>query len=208
MLLIALGWDLLHWRIHICARAWYRLVSLSVYVLMDIINITSSTVGMRLCCVSSQVVGCATALLYCIDVYVCVCMRYMYVVYMSSAFSYGVHKHGASIGRYVAEVRNERLCSIAAIQTTPLSVLWFYFLSSVAPMYLVRYSLRSCIHTSCGAYMLRFSVAICFHAVFKECIRSHNLFMGKVQCTERTHTHTHIDATRLHIYHSYAHANT
>lgn len=84
---------------------------------------------------------------------------------------------------------------------------------------------------ACAYIRYDFSVAICFHAAFKqhliknsialsihlmltsgmvECIRSHNLFMDKVQCTVRKHIDINISIHTeiLHTDHSYAHANT
>lgn len=108
--------------------------------------------------VSSQVVGCATVLLFCIwraCVCLCACLRCI-CVYICTATIHGVYTNTVHQSVERDGIVNERRCSIAAIQTTPLSVLWFVFLPSVAPFHLVRCSLLRVVHTHRGAqiYML------------------------------------------------------
>lgn len=152
VLLIALV-EIFHWRVHVrvhvtaqlacvCVCSWIQ--STSIHQPLGRGNASRGCLA-----VPSQVVGCATtALLYCTDVHVCVYLRYTCIsVQRIQLHRYTLHKHGASFERRDVDM-NGRLCSIAAVQTTPSSVLWFSdfiffsFLSSVAPLNLIRCSLR------------------------------------------------------------------
>lgn len=205
----------MRWRAHVCA------------LLVDIININSSAVceeAMPAAAVCPYHHTCSRLRNRIIVLHrrACMCVR----VYVCSACSYTTHKHTRCINR--TAYHHHKWKAMPYSRSTNYSfkraLVWFPLLfsrSSDTPLHLC-YDAHFFVYASCTAYECatifggylfsyriwrafnQLSIALSIYIILAsgmvECIRSHNSFMDKVQCT--------LCAAHTHVCHSYAHANT